>query len=44
LDLLPAYQRPRWRYWLDALPQTASGKLELARLKEIHAEALGLSN
>jgi acyl-coenzyme A synthetase/AMP-(fatty) acid ligase len=42
LDLLPAYQRPRWRYWLDALPRTASGKLELARLKEIHAEALRL--
>jgi acyl-coenzyme A synthetase/AMP-(fatty) acid ligase len=42
LDQLPAHQRPRWRYWLDALPRTASGKLELARLKEIHADALGL--
>jgi acyl-coenzyme A synthetase/AMP-(fatty) acid ligase len=26
LDRLPAHQRPRWHYWLDALPRTASGK------------------
>ena len=42
LDQLPAHQRPRWHYWVDALPRTASGKLELARLREIHASALGV--
>jgi hypothetical protein len=29
-------------YWLDALPRTASGSLQLARLREIHAAGLGL--
>ena len=42
LDALPAHQRPRWEYWLDAMPRTATGKLQLARLKEIHRAALGL--
>jgi acyl-coenzyme A synthetase/AMP-(fatty) acid ligase len=42
LEQLPAHQRPRWRYWLDVLPRTASGKLQTGRLREIHAQALGL--
>jgi acyl-coenzyme A synthetase/AMP-(fatty) acid ligase len=42
LDELPAHQRPRWHYWLEALPRTASGKLQLTRLREIHASALGV--
>ena len=42
LDQLPAHQRPRWRYWLHVLPRTASGKLQIGRLREIHVQALGL--
>jgi acyl-coenzyme A synthetase/AMP-(fatty) acid ligase len=42
LDQLPAHQRPRWRYWLEVLPRTASGKLQVGRLREIHVQALGL--
>ena len=39
---LPAHRRPRWEYWLPAMPRTATGKLQVAGLKAIHASALGL--
>jgi acyl-coenzyme A synthetase/AMP-(fatty) acid ligase len=39
---LPAHRRPRWQYWLAAMPRTATGKLQVAQLKAIHAAALKL--
>ena len=37
---LPGYRRPRWVHWLDALPLTATGKLQRARLVALHRAAL----
>ena len=37
---LPGYRRPRWVHWLDALPLTATGKLQRARLLALHQAAL----
>ncbi|PWT70551.1 MAG: 4-hydroxybenzoate--CoA ligase [Proteobacteria bacterium] len=39
---LPAHRRPRWQYWLTAMPRTATGKLQVAQLKAIHAASLKL--
>jgi len=40
LDALPRHRRPRWVHWVDALPMTATGKLQRAALKTLHAQAL----
>lgn len=37
---LPAYRRPRWVHWVEALPLTATGKLQRVRLKAMHQAAL----
>ncbi|MEJ8835769.1 class I adenylate-forming enzyme family protein [Ramlibacter sp. AN1133] len=37
---LPRHRRPRWVHWVDALPLTATGKLQRAALKGLHAQAL----
>jgi acyl-coenzyme A synthetase/AMP-(fatty) acid ligase len=37
---LPTYRRPRWVHWVDALPLTATGKLQRARLVAMHEAAL----
>jgi acyl-coenzyme A synthetase/AMP-(fatty) acid ligase len=37
---MPAYQQPRWVYWLEALPRTPTGKLSMAGLREHHVKAL----
>lgn len=40
IELLPHYRRPRWVHWLSALPLTATGKLQRARLAALHEAAL----
>ncbi len=40
IDVLPGYRRPRWVHWVDALPLTATGKLQRARLVAMHQAAL----
>jgi len=40
VQALPRHRRPRWVHWLDALPLTATGKLQRAALKGLHAQAL----
>lgn len=37
---LPGHKRPRWVHWVEALPQTATGKLQRARLGVLHQERL----
>ena len=37
---LPPYRRPQWVHWVPALPLTATGKLQRARLRAMHHEAL----
>jgi len=37
---LPGHKRPRWLHWVEALPQTATGKLQRARLSALHQERL----
>lgn len=37
---LPAYRQPRWVHWVQALPLTATGKLQRARLPGMHQAAL----
>ena len=37
---LPTYRRPQWVHWVDALPLTATGKLQRARLRAMHQAAL----
>ena len=40
IEALPTYRRPRWVHWVNALPLTATGKLQRARLVAIHQAAL----
>lgn len=40
ISSLANYRRPRWVHWLDALPMTATGKLQRARLVALHLEAM----
>jgi acyl-coenzyme A synthetase/AMP-(fatty) acid ligase len=37
---LPTYRRPHWVHWVQALPLTATGKLQRARLLAMHDAAL----
>ncbi|OIR02643.1 3-hydroxybenzoate--CoA/4-hydroxybenzoate--CoA ligase [mine drainage metagenome] len=37
---LAGHKRPRWIHWVEALPQTATGKLQRARLSALHQERL----
>jgi acyl-coenzyme A synthetase/AMP-(fatty) acid ligase len=36
VDALPRHRRPRWVFWLDELPLTATGKLQRGRLRALH--------
>ncbi|NMG77523.1 AMP-binding protein [Aromatoleum diolicum] len=38
---LPGHRRPRWVHWLDALPLTATGKLQRGRLRALHEDLMG---
>lgn len=40
---LPGHKRPRWVHWVDALPQTATGKLQRARLGELHLQQVSIA-
>lgn len=40
IETLPKHRRPRWVHWLDALPLTATGKLQRGRLRRLHEEAV----
>ncbi len=40
IDKLPKYRRPQWVHWVDALPLTATGKLQRSRLRLAHESAL----
>ena len=40
IEALPTYRRPHWVHWVAALPLTATGKLQRARLVALHQEAL----
>ena len=40
MEALPNYRRPSWVHWVDALPLTATGKLQRARLAALHEAAL----
>jgi acyl-coenzyme A synthetase/AMP-(fatty) acid ligase len=40
VESLARYRRPRWVHWVDALPLTATGKLQRSALKDLHAQAL----
>ncbi len=40
IEALPGYRRPRWLHWVSALPLTATGKLQRARLVAMHQAAL----
>lgn len=35
---LPGHKRPRWVHWVQTLPQTATGKLQRARLGALHEQ------
>ena len=35
---LPSHKRPRWVHWVETLPQTATGKLQRARLGTLHEQ------
>lgn len=35
---LPGHKRPRWVHWVESLPQTATGKLQRARLGVLHRQ------
>jgi acyl-coenzyme A synthetase/AMP-(fatty) acid ligase len=39
---LPGHRRPRWVHWLDALPLTATGKLQRGRLRALHERLTGV--
>lgn len=40
IEALPTYRRPQWVHWVEALPLTATGKLQRARLRAMHQAAL----
>lgn len=40
MQTLANYRRPRWVHWVEALPMTATGKLQRARLVALHLEAV----
>ncbi|HET8744001.1 MAG TPA: AMP-binding protein [Ramlibacter sp.] len=40
VEALPRHRRPRWVHWMEALPLTATGKLQRSALKGLHAQAL----
>ena len=40
VESLPRHRRPRWVHWVDALPMTATGKLQRAALKGLHVQAM----
>jgi acyl-coenzyme A synthetase/AMP-(fatty) acid ligase len=40
---LPGYKRPRWVHWVEALPMTATGKLQRARLGALHEQKRGMA-
>jgi len=40
IETLPKHRRPRWVHWLDALPLTATGKLQRGRLRKLHEAAV----
>lgn len=40
IEAMPRHRRPRSVHWLDALPLTATGKLQRSRLRALHAELL----
>ena len=40
IDNLPKYRRPHWVHWVEALPLTATGKLQRSRLRTAHESAL----
>jgi acyl-coenzyme A synthetase/AMP-(fatty) acid ligase len=40
---LPGYKRPRWVHWVEALPMTATGKLQRARLGALHEQKRGIA-
>ncbi len=42
IEALPTYRRPRWVHWVNALPLTATGKLQRARLVALHQAALAV--
>jgi acyl-coenzyme A synthetase/AMP-(fatty) acid ligase len=35
---LPGHKRPRWMHWVEALPHTATGKLQRSRLEALHEQ------
>ncbi len=41
IEAMPRHRRPRWVHWLDALPLTATGKLQRSGLGALHARAAG---
>lgn len=38
ITALPVHKRPRWVHWLDALPHTATGKLQRSGLGNLHQQ------
>jgi acyl-coenzyme A synthetase/AMP-(fatty) acid ligase len=38
---LPGHKRPRWLHWVDALPHTATGKLQRSTLGALHERHVG---
>jgi acyl-coenzyme A synthetase/AMP-(fatty) acid ligase len=39
IEGMPRHRRPRWVHWFDALPLTATGKLQRSRLRALHEQA-----
>lgn len=44
IERLPTYRRPRWVHWVSALPLTATGKLQRARLAALHEAVLAAAS
>lgn len=40
IEALPSHRRPRWIHWLDALPLTATGKMQRGVLRALHEAAV----
>lgn len=40
MQAMPRLRRPRWVHWVDALPLTATGKLQRSALKALHVKAM----